>query len=111
MEPANFDFRLRRGDSFRLAFILRTRDLRSQVVDALDLDLVSEVALILAWTGGALTKTIGAGLAVDALGVIAWAMTPSDTNAIVAGTTYRVRVTFDSGEVKTYLAGKIIANG
>jgi len=111
MEPASFDFRLRRGDSFRLAFRLKTRDLRTQVVDALDLDLVSEVALILAWTGGTLTKTIDNGLSVDTLGVIAWAMTPSETTAIVAGTTYKVRVTFDSGEVKTYLAGKIIANG
>lgn len=112
MQPGSHNYELRRGDSFVLAFRLKTRDLVSQVTELLPLA-GNLVTFTLQLPGGPVTKTTapGGGLTVGAGDVISWAMAPADTAGLPASAPYTVRVDFGDGWRATYLAGNLIALG
>lgn len=112
MQPAQYDFRIRPGDTEPLGVVLETIDLLTE--DRYGLDYAHAVA---AWTitraGVAVTRTTApaGGLVPDPrTKALLWTLSPAESQAFADGkpATYSIVVTADDGTVQTFLVGRII---
>ncbi|MCJ2009211.1 hypothetical protein [Methylobacterium sp. J-092] len=109
MEPASYDFAVRRGDTATLGVVLRSQNMLTQQIAALDLE-VDAVIWTSAGVGGDLVRTTlpGGGLTVDPKsGAVTNALSAAQTQALRPGprSPYTVQAQTASGELTTLLAG------
>jgi hypothetical protein len=113
MQPATYNFRIRRGDSETLATFLKRREIFSGKVDIVPAD-GRTVHWAAALPDGALEKTTadGGGLGFDSdTGQISWPMPPDLTARFVGAIPYRLWVVFSDGTIQTWLVGTITGEG
>ena len=113
MKPATRSFLVCRGDSATLSFRLSTRNLLTGERGAFQPE-IDKVEWTVDTPGSPLVKsTVGGGLAFDAGDArVTWALTPSQSAALPAGTfSYRIRVFATDGRAWTVLTGDFNLTG
>lgn len=112
MQPAQFDFRIRPGDTEPLGVILETVDLLTEARYGVDY-----AHAVAAWTitrGNVVTTRTTApngGLVPDPrTKALLWKLTPAESQAYADGVaaSYKIAVTDSDGTVQTFLVGRII---
>ncbi|KTS01964.1 hypothetical protein SB2_28045 [Methylobacterium radiotolerans] len=115
MQALRYDFTIRRGDSETLSIFVKSRDVFTNEVKAVDLS-----GATVTWTvkraGGAdiVKRSDHAGDLTTDLpdGRVTWDLSPDDTTAFSDDASpYTVRVSDASGRSSTYLEGFILAEG